>query len=418
MFLKKIILPVIILLFGNCLVSMAQNTSSPYSVLGIGDIESSYYNRYTGMANASVALSDNRYINNANAASLSDMVPRFYTFEVSGRFQHVIYSGKAVDLNNDQTSDMQVKRLNLGVKITKRWGSSLGLLPYSTVNYSFSSSKSLEGTQQFATATYEGEGGINQVYWANGYRITKNTSIGVTSSILFGSLNQTEALQTGITPNPLITTKNDFLHNFYFNFSLLSRLKLSKHWGSSFGITFSPRTSLMSQESIEVKDLIGTVIKSTTKNNGYFDLPVSLNAGIAIVKDDKYTYTINAKNDSWNDLGYSGQGYQLVNSNRISFGFQSANLKQNYYNQTYEKGFFQFGLYAGNSYLKVNNEQITDFVFSVGYGRHSFRSPLGWVASLTAGRQGSQNTDIVSQNYLRLTLTLSYLDFFNSNKKQ
>jgi hypothetical protein len=174
----------------------------------------------------------------------------------------------------------------------------------------------------------------------------------------------------------------------------------------------------MSQESIEVKDLIGTVIKSTTKNNGYFDLPVSLNAGIAIVKDDKYTYTINAKNDSWNDLGYSGQGYQLVNSNRISFGFQSANLKQNYYNQTYEKGFFQFGLYAGNSYLKVNNEQITDFGFSVGYGRNSFRSPLGWVASLTAGRQGSQNTDIVSQNYLRLTLTLSYLDFFNSNKKQ
>jgi len=418
MFLKKIILPVIILLFGNSIVSMAQNTSSPYSVLGIGDIESSYYNRYTGMANSSVALSDNRYINNVNAASLSDMVPRFYTFEVSGRFQHVIYSGNAVDLSNDQTSDMQVKRLNLAVKITKRWGSSIGLLPYSTVNYDFVSSKALEGTQQFATATYKGQGGINQVFWGNGYRITKNTSIGVTSSILFGSLTQVENLQTGNNLNSLVTTKSDFLHNFYFNFSLLSKLKLNKHWGSSYGITFSPRTSLMSQESIDVKDIVGTTIKSTTTNNGYFDLPVSINAGIAIVKDNKYTYTINAKNDSWSDLNYSAQGYQLVNSNRISFGFQSANLKQNYYKQTYEQGFFQLGLYAGNSYLKVNNEQLTDYGVSIGYGRNSFRSPLGWVASLTAGRQGSQNTNIVSQNYLRLTLTLSYLDFFNSNKKQ
>ncbi|MEO6843825.1 MAG: hypothetical protein ABI184_01560, partial [Ginsengibacter sp.] len=86
--------------------------------------------------------------------------------------------------------------------------------------------------------------------------------------------------------------------------------------------------------------------------------------------------------------------------------------------QAYERGFFQLGLYAGNSYLKINNEQLTDFGATVGYGRNSFRSPLGWVTSLAIGRQGSQNTNILSQNYVRLTLTLSYLDFFNSNKQQ
>jgi hypothetical protein len=174
----------------------------------------------------------------------------------------------------------------------------------------------------------------------------------------------------------------------------------------------------MSEESVEVKDNTGTTIKKSTTKNGYFDLPVSINAGIALVKDEKYTFTVNVKNDSWGDLNYSGQGYQLVNSNRISLGFQSANLKRNYYNQAYEKGFFQLGVYAGNSYLKVNNQQLTDFGVTVGYGRNSFRSPLGWVASLAAGREGSQNTNILSQNYVKLTFTFSYLDFFNSNKKQ
>lgn len=418
MFIKKIILPVIILLLGAPLISMAQNNSSPYSVLGIGDLETSYYNRYTGMANSSVALSDNRYINNSNAASLSDLIPRFYTFEISGRFQHDLYSGAGVDPTNNQTSDFQMKRLNLAAKITKRWGSSLGLMPFSSASYNFSSTKSIGGTPLLATATYDGDGGINQFYWANGYRITKNTSIGITSSILFGSLNQTESLQSGVDGNGLVTTESNFLHNFYFNFSLLTKLKLNKHWMSSYGITFTPRTSLISQESILVKDNLGNTIKSSTTNNGYFDLPVSINAGIAVVKDDKYTYTINARNDSWNNLNYSGTGYQLVNSNRVSLGFQSANLKRNYYNQAYERGFFQLGLYAGNSYLKVNNQQLTDFGASVGYGRNSFRSPLGWVTSISVGREGSQNSSILSQNYVKLTLTLSYLDFFNSNKQQ
>ena len=142
-----------------------------------------------------------------------------------------------------------------------------------------------------------------------------------------------------------------------------------------------------------------------------------MNAGIALIKDNKYTFTINAQTQGWGSLNYSGQNYQLVNSSRVSIGFQSSSLLKNYFNQDYEKGFFQLGLYGGNSYLKINNEQLTDFGASVGYGRNSFRSSLGWVAALEVGRQGSTNTSVLSQNYINLTITLSYLDFFNSNKK-
>ena len=418
MFFNKKLFHITILLLGLPLASLAQVNSSPYSVLGIGDIENSSFNRYTGMASAGVALSDSRYINNSNAASLTGLIPRFYSFELSERYKQVLYTGGGVQPPNNQTSDFQMRRLALATKITKRWGSSIGLNPFSSSNYSFSSFKVIQGTLQSLATNYQGTGGVNQVYWANGYRITKNTSIGINSSILFGSLTQTENLESSGTTGTLVTTKNTFLHNYYFNFSLLTKLKLNKHWLSTYGITFTPQTALQSTATVNLTDSSsGATIKAGTPVYGYFTLPMGVNAGIALIKDNKYTFTINAQTQGWGSLNYSGQNYQLVNSSRVSIGFQSSSLLKNYFNQDYEKGFFQLGLYGGNSYLKINNEQLTDFGASVGYGRNSFRSSLGWVAALEVVRQGSTNTSVLSQNYINLTITLSYLDFFNSNKK-
>lgn len=417
MFSNKKMLQIAFLLLGLPIVSFAQVNSSPYSVLGIGDIESSSFNRYTGMASAGVALSDARYINNSNAASLTSMVPRFFSFELSERYKQVLYTGGGVLPTNNQTSDFQMRRLTMATKITKRWGSSIGLMPFSTSSYNFTSDKVIVGSYQTLGATYQGTGGVNQVYWANGYRVTKNTSIGVTSSILFGSLAQTENLASSGSTGTLITTSNNFLHNYYFNFSLLTKLKLNKHWLSTYGITFTPKAFLYSTNTVNVTDSSsGTILKAGNPQYSHYDLPMGINAGIALIKDNKYTFTINAQTQNWGNLNYVGQNYQLVNSNRISIGFQSSSLLRNYYNQDYEKGFFQLGLYGGNSYLKVNNQQLTDFGATIGYGRNSSRSPLGWVAALEVGREGSPNSLILSQNYVNLTITLSFLDFFNKVK--
>ncbi len=407
-----------IFLIGMPLTLLAQNNSSPYSVLGIGDIESSSFNRFTGMASTGVALSDSRYINNSNAASLTALLPRFYSFELSERYKQVLYSGAGVIAPNNKTSDFQMRRLALAAKITKRWGSSIGLMPFSTSSYNFTSPKVVQGTLQNIAATYQGQGGVNQVYWANGYRITKNTSIGVTSSILFGSLTKTENLETLGSTGTLITTSNNFLHNYYFNFSVLTKLKLNKHWLSTYGITFTPQTALHSTYTVNVTDSsTGVAIKTGTPVYGYYTLPMGINAGIALIKDNKYTFTVNAQSQKWGSLNYIGQNYQLVNSSRISLGFQSSDLLKNYFNQDYERGFFQLGVYAGNSYLKISGQQLTDFGATIGYGRNSFRSALGWVAALELGREGSTNQSVLSQNYINLTITLSYLDFFNSNKR-
>lgn len=395
----------------------AQNNSSPYSVLGIGDIENSYFNRYTGMANAGVALSDLKFINNSNAATLSSLGDRVFLFELSTRLKQVYYSGANIKSDKDKTTDFAVRRANIAIKVSKKWGTSVGLQPFSTAAYNYAAYKNVQGSNQSVPAEYQGEGGVNQFYWANGYRVTKNTSIGITSSFLFGSIKQTENLLENDLASSLTTVKNTYLRNFYFNFSAYTRKKISNRWTTSYGATYSFKTPLFAEYKVEVNDGDGNLVKKNETQNDYFSLPASLNLGIAMIKDDRYTFTINAQQQNWSNLNYGGIGYRLVNSNKVSAGFQHSMKAKNAFNNDYERSFFQLGLYAGNSYLKVNNSQLTDFGASVGYGRSLNNSPMSYSLSLEAGRRGTAKKELLSENYVNLNFTLSYLDIFYKGKR-
>jgi len=400
------------------LISGAQNSSSPYSVLGIGDIENSSFNRYTGMANAGVALSDSRNINNSNAASLTGLNEHFYTFEISTRYKQAIFDGAGVTAPDNKSADFAVRRINLAMKVAKRWGSSVGLQPFSTANYSYTALKNIQGTLQNVVAGYEGDGGVNQFYWANGYQVSKNTSLGITSSFLFGSLQQTESLLSSDNSTVALTTKqNIYLRNYYFNFALQTGFKINSKWQTRYGITYSPKTDLFAEYATDVTSDDGVAIKSEITKNDYFTLPGNINIGIALINSNQYTYTINAQSQNWGGLKYKGTNYELVNSNKLSIGFQHSKSERNYYNRVYEKSYFQMGVYAGQSYLKVKNVPITDFGGSIGYGINSRTSPISLLMALEAGRRGTTNKNILSENYINLNFTFSYVDLLFKRKK-
>lgn len=418
MYLKKVFIAGVIFHMGLPLMTSAQNSSSPYSVLGIGDIEESSFNRYTGMGNAGVALTDTRNINNSNAASLTGLTEHFYTFEIATRYKQSIFKNGGVSDASNKSADFAVRRINLAMKVAKRWGSSVGLQPFSTANYSYTALKNIGGTLQNIEASYEGDGGVNQFYWANALKISKYTSIGVTSSFLFGSLSQTENLLEADNSTVSLTTKqNTYLRNYYFNFGLQTGFDLNKNWKTRYGITFSPKTDLFAEYSTNVTSSDGVSIKNEITKNDYFTLPQKIVAGIALIKNDATTFTVNAQMQNWGSLNFRGTNYELVNSNKLSLGFQQIRKEKNYYNREYETGYFQLGLYAGQSYLKVKDTQITDFGGSIGYGLNSRTSPIGILLALEAGRRGASNTKVLTENYINFNVTFSYIDLLFKGKK-
>jgi hypothetical protein len=408
----------------------AQSNSSPYSIIGIGNIENSYFNRYTGMGNAGVALSDGRYINNSNAASLSGLNNHTFVFELATRATVTDYTGgnlTTITPNSSEPSptfDVAFRKLAVATKVTKNWGSSFGLQPYSTANYDYTANKLVQGSNKdVLSAEYKGSGGVNQFYWANGYQVTKNTSLGLNTSILFGSLKETESLLSTDDLSGLNTTDNIYLSGAYVNLSLQTKKRLSRHWMSTYGITYSPQTTLHAAYNVTVTDNALDTLKNDPTLNDRFTIPAVINLGMAFIKNDKYTFTINAEQQNWSNIRgnaiqqVGGPSYSLANSNKLSIGYQKSNKVKNYYGVEFERSFFQLGAYAGNTYLKIAGQQVTDFGFSMGYGRNAKRSPLSYYIALEAGRRGSTNTNVLSENYLNINLIFSYLDRWYKGKK-
>ncbi len=410
---KRNLLTVLILFFS--IVAYCQNVSSPYSIIGIGDIETSYFNRTSGMANTGIAYRNNRYIILNNPASLSDLQSQLFLVELAGRGKFVNFTGSGISTGTTG-KDFSVERLSLGTRISKWWGTSVGLMPFSTSNYSFSGTTSLQGTPTTLPVQYDGSGGINRYFFANGFRITKSLSVGINTSFLGGSLTQNDTLQSADLTTGIFTKRNIYIRNWYFDYGLQYHFQISKKWDVNIGGTYANRTDLRAQSSAQVIDEKGDTLSNKILSNNFFTLPNSTGVGIALIKDKQLTFLADYRFQDWASLNINGTNYSLINSSRYSIGVEYSKLKQ-YLGLSYETFNLQAGAFYNKSYLKIGDEQLIDKGFTLGAGLNSRRSSLSYHLSAEFGTRGSQNTPI-KENYAGFTIGFSYKDFWNTRGKK
>ena len=399
-------------------VAHAQNNTSPYSILGIGDIESSYFNRTSGMANTGIALRNTRYSILNNPASLSAMDDQFFSFELALRGRYINYQGADIVPGNSTSRDFSVKRLSLAIKANKWWGTGIGFMPFSVSNYLFSAKKFIQGTTESTDAQYEGTGGVNQVYWANGFRIGKHFSAGVSLAYLFGSMSQTESVLSQTLAASLITTNNIYLHSPYFSGGAQYFTALGKHWDLALGGTYSRKATPKAEYSSKVSTTATDTLSYAITDNNYFKLPDCYGGGIALTKDKKYTFTADYRFQKWSDLQEKGTQYALVNSNRYSAGFELSQKRLAWGNVLVESMYYQAGLYYSNSYLQLYNQQIDEKGFTMGLGFNSKRNAMGVAFALDVGQRGTTTNGLIKETATSFSITISYRDFWNTKGKK
>lgn len=411
----------LLLLCGSLLLitaaSFAQTNTSPYSIIGIGDIEQSNFDRSAGMADAGVSLSSRRNLYHSNPASYSGLDDHFFSVELSGRMQAINYVGNNVSTDNKNSVDMQMTKLAMAIKVKKWWGASVGFMPYSSSNYSFYSAKSIYGTNETTQAHYNGTGGLYQLYFGNGFALGKNLSVGVQATLLFGSLIQNETLLSSILSDSIVTSRNLFLSKIVPKAGFQYRAKLSKNLKFSIGGSASPTTNLNANSTLDVTQSGVSLVTDKAISNQHFTLPYSYTGGASITYNNRFTISGDYSAQQWNKVNYTGLGYSLTNSNRASLGFEYSNQKQ-VSNFTYENFFLQGGIYYGNTYLAVNGQQLVDKGFTFGIGGNTKRSSLGYQLYLQEGTRGASNSNVLKQNYTRIGFILFYRDIWYTKVKR
>lgn len=395
----------------------AQNNNSPYSIIGIGDIEKSDFDRSTGMGSAGIAMNSNRFMYQSNPASYISLDKQFFYFDITSRYKSVNYSGvPIVDPTQATSSDLQFKKIAAAVKLKKKWAVSIGLLPYSTVNYSFMGTKSVLGSNFSTAAYYTGVGSTNKLYITNSFSLAKNLSIGIEFDDVFGQIKETEAISPGVIDTSLTTNRNILIGKAFFKAGIQYGFNLSNKTKIKLGGTITQKASIKADYALQVTDGNTIIVNNESYKTKYFTLPISYAAGIAAVFNDNYTVAADYTTQNWAANNTSGLDYSLVDSRKMALGFEYSN-KVTYYNQTIEKYFLQTGIFYNDSYLKINGNQLKDYGVSLGVGGQLRRSGLGLQCAVEIGLNGTTNNNLIKERYTQINFTLSYRDLWFIKRK-
>ncbi|RFM30491.1 hypothetical protein [Deminuibacter soli] len=396
----------------------AQTNASPYSIIGIGDIESSYFDRGSGMADASISLIAGKFQYNANPASYARMDDHFFSVELSGKFKNVGYTGANIQ-GTAHSNDFQIERLALAIKIKHWWGIGFGLLPFSSSNYSFTAPKNIIGTGQYVNTTYTGTGGLHKAYLANSFMPIKNLTLGVETQYLWGNLQQEQVMSTSsVAGGTLDAVQNNYLSKVAFKFGALYNGKIAKKWAIGLGATASNKTKLNTDNTITVTDAGQPIVTDSSYNYGIFTLPVMYAFGGHLTYNGKYTLAANYQFQNWADLKQKGLGYSLVNADRLSVGFEYAGLVNN----LYEKYYLQAGGYYGHTYLNVNGNPQKDYGLTLGVGLNTTsRVPgaglMSYQLNLGLGNRGSTNNGGIKETYTTVGFSVIFRDLWGVKQR-
>ena len=179
------------------------NTNSPYTRFGYGEISDGAATELRGMGGVSLGNRSQNTINSVNPASYTSVDSLTFMFDIGAgmRFSHFS------DLNKSKnTLNANLDYMTMRFPLAKWLGFSAGLLPYSLVGYNFGQTDSISiprnspaedpykvGYQQ----SFTGSGGISQLYGGLSVGLFNHISLGVNAYYLFGDASHYRTLAFG-----------------------------------------------------------------------------------------------------------------------------------------------------------------------------------------------------------------------------
>ncbi len=329
-------------------------TNSPYSQYGMGILSDQSTGGNKGMNGLGVGSRDGGQVNVLNPASFSSIDSLTFIFDagMSGQITNFEENGKRLNAKN-ANFDYAVAAF----RVFKHVGMSFGVLPFSTVGYSYASTNKVGDINSTTyTNTYKGSGGFRQAYIGMGWELFKGFSVGASAAYLWGDYDR--SVVNSYSDNYVNTlskyynvevsdVKFDFGAQITVPFSKKSRLTLGFTYGLGKSLHADPECKVISNNSqTSVSDTTAYVVKDGLK------LPTTLSGGAMLTLNNQLRIGADYSLQKWASVGFPE--YQ-VNNNVPSYS-----LNDNYYKDRHK-------VTVGGEYCK--NPAARNF-----FGRMRFRA--------------------------------------------
>ena len=392
--------------------------NSPYSILGLGDLQSTALSMNEATGGSGVAAGNIMQINGLNPALL--VRNRFTAFEFAGTAQYkdlTAASGSQQDLAGN------LAHIALAFPVMSKWSSGISLKPYSYVDYNTSSTAMVAGTNYPSVYSFSGRGALNRVAWTNGFAIGKYINLGLDLTYLFGNIEKSSqvTLVTGGSDDNTVGVKEKLnLKNVGGRGGVVFRLPLKKdkmhfNLGGTYtfnNFLFAKRSSVyeLSRNSFTdptfppdtlLKDVKGAVdLPYQYRIGATFELPFKL----LVSADYEYTHWENFK-----PFG-SPESRQVASTGRYYLGadyIPKFNRSLRYLDQVS----YRAGVNFGPAYYAPNGNQIKETGVSVGLGLPIGRGGASMLSlAFTGGERGYVSSNMIRERFYRVTVAWAFAD--------
>jgi len=404
---NKVLLFAFISLFISQTIYSQNNTNSPYTRFGYGDISDSNSGEQRAMGGISLGSRAKGSINPMNPASYSAVDSMTFMFDVGvtglgSRFNDI--SGS----KSKFTSNLEY--ITMLFPLSKHIGFSAGLLPYSFSGYDYYSTDTLlqnsyKTTQDslFSTQSYFGTGGISQVYTGISADFFNHISIGANLYYMFGSINNYRSLTFNQSTGYYSTTQRNAIEvsNFRLRYGIQFYNTFAKKHSVNLGIIYENKAKLNGNFS----QVTSGVLIDTLLPGKNFELPTVYGIGLHYTYDKRLSLGVDYTMQKWGEAMFFGKTDSLTNSSKIAIGAEYIpSIRGRKY---YQKMSYRAGFNVSNPYYKVDGvNPPMNFGVSFGVGLPLKNSNTIINAAIEYGKTGA--TSMLREDYLKLTFNAAF----------
>lgn len=374
----------LLLLFPATAAIAQSGTDSPYSQFGLGMLadQSSGYSR--GMNGVSIGFHEHNQINYLNPASYSALDSLTFIFDVgmSGTFTN--YKENGVKKNSKQAD---FEYAIGGFRLYKSLGLGFGILPYTNVGYSYSSTETV-ANDRFNTSTvnsYNADGGLHQLFIGLGWSPLKGLSIGVNGSYLYGSIDRSVVNSfSSSTVNTQTRYYSADVRSYKLDFGAQYTMRLSKKDEMTVGLTYSPGhkiggkpTMQLISSNAQTSDTIS--YPGANEPRLHLETPNVLGIGLMYNRDNKLKVGLDYTLQKWSSVSepevQSNEGqvsYDMGNNqfkDRHKFALGAVYCPGENNRKFLKRVQYKAGLAYSTPYYYINGQDgPKEFSASVGFG--------------------------------------------------
>jgi len=401
----------------------AQNgTISPYSYFGIGEHRDNGSVDNQMMGGISM-YGDSIHINLSNPAAYSKLRLTAYTAGIS----HKEYRLKDWD-EEMNTSVTNLDYLAIAFPLADNVGFGFGLMPYSSVGYSLSSTDLTSGGSE-VTNFFDGSGGLNRLYASIGFEPIKDLSLGVTANFNFGTLEyeriQTvEGVQFGTLDN-----RESRINGYDFNYALNYTPRIKDKYTLFTSVLVNTQGNLVSKNTQTLGsfsiangnnvELVDVDLDALNLRNTELKVPTRTTLGLGFGEDKKWflgaEYSFQQMSDFENSfLGLDNVTYNDANTYAFG-GYWIPDYRS--LSGYYKRITYRAGLRYDVTGLTVNNKEINNFGITFGLGLPLGSSFSNLNLGFELGRRGTTDANLIEESYFKVNVGLSLNDKWFRKKK-